>query len=172
MHASTSAGSGYGVCAILTALQVLQRLIASIRQVLRSARHAKHPTLSLTALVHRVQARRIAICSSTGDAFFDSRPTPSDPEPAGNAEPSQGSPSSGPMPEWKWWTGLCSYAATNVGFMWLFDVCAGCPDIKQVLTYMAIYYAIALAARFVLRKVLGIGPDFPQFFWEGFPKRS
>ena len=34
---------------------------------------------------------------------------------------------------------------------------------------MAVYYGIALAARACMRKVVGLAPSFPQFWWEGIP---
>ena len=32
------------------------------------------------------------------------------------------------LPSWKWWTGLIIFAATNVGFLRLFEFCAGVVD--------------------------------------------
>ena len=68
------------------------------------------------------------------------------------------------LPPWKWWLGLIIYALTNVFFLRLFEFCAGTPDLKVVLTAVARYYAIALAARLFMRKVVGLKPSFPQFW--------
>jgi hypothetical protein len=54
----------------------------------------------------------------------------------------------------------------------LFEFCSGCPDIRVVLKAMGLYYACALAVRLVMRKVIGLKPSFPQFWWEGMPTKS
>lgn len=79
------------------------------------------------------------------------------------------------IPDGKWWAGLLIYAATNCGFLKLFEICSTVTDVSKVLMLMAIYYAIALVFRFVLRNMLKLDKRrMPQFFWEPpfFPRRT
>jgi hypothetical protein len=78
----------------------------------------------------------------------------------------------GTIPAGKWWPGIGIYAITNVGFLKLFEVCSTMTDMTKTLTLMACYYAIAFALRYILRSIIGLRKPFPQFFWEGIPKRS
>lgn len=75
------------------------------------------------------------------------------------------------MSDVQWWSGLVIFALTNVGFYKLFEICSAETDLIKVLTCMAIYYSICLVLRVILRMVIGL-KKFPQFFWEGMPRRS
>jgi hypothetical protein len=106
--------------------------------------------------------------STANEGYFDSRK-----EPVIKPSPqSDDGHNDKEIPDWQFVAGLVIFAATNVGFMKLFEICSVITDIRVVLTWMAIYYAIALFLRVILRKVIGLGPWFPQFFWEGVPTRK
>lgn len=93
----------------------------------------------------------------------------------GSGNASDKGPSSdgnGDMPAWRWWTGLACYAVTNVGFLRLFDFCAGCTHLPRVLEAMAVYYGCAILLRLMMRRLLGFDKSFPQFWWEGIPSRG
>ena len=125
--------------------------------------------LSLLQGAKSTKMHKPVVCHSQSE-FFDSQPR-SDKQ-QDSADPSKAAPGNGKMPEWRWWTGLVCYAVTNVGFMKLFDFCAGCPDYLVVFQAMGTYYAIALLLRLIMRKVFGLDKSFPQFFWEGLPTRG
>lgn len=79
------------------------------------------------------------------------------------------------IPDGKWWAGLVIYAATNCGFLKLFEVCSTLTDVSNVLMLMAIYYAAAFVLRYILRNILKIDKKhMPQFFWEPpfYPRRD
>jgi hypothetical protein len=76
------------------------------------------------------------------------------------------------LPEWKWRFGVVIYTITNVGFLKLFDFCAGCPEIPIVLQAMGVYYFFALMLRVFMHQVLGLDKSFAQFWWEGVPKKQ
>ena len=76
------------------------------------------------------------------------------------------------LPALKWWTGLVIYAVTNVGFLKLFEYCSTCTELPVVLRTVAFYYAATLLLRLFMRRVVGLKPAFPQFWWEGMPTRN
>lgn len=95
--------------------------------------------------------------------------------PASGPHASTNSGGNGTLPEGKWWAGLAIYAATNCGFLKLFDICSRVTDVSKVLMFMSVYYLAAFALRFLLRNVLGIDKKHvPQFFWEPpfYPRRT
>lgn len=113
-------------------------------------------------------------CTSQGDG--SSTPFLQDPSEVPSSSSSLGgNDSHEKIPDSKWWAGLMIYAATNCGFLKLFDICSKITDISTVLMFMAIYYAIAFVLRLVLRNVLELGKEHvPQFFWEPpfYPRRT
>jgi hypothetical protein len=76
-----------------------------------------------------------------------------------------------PLPDNKWYPGLVIYAITNVGFLRLWDFCSGQTVVTNLMV-LAAYYAAAFVARLVMTHVIGLSKSFPQFFWEGVPKRT
>jgi hypothetical protein len=84
------------------------------------------------------------------------------------------SPAAGPpqIPNSQWYTGLAIYAVTNIGFYKLFEFCSGEVSLVMNLMAMVVYYAGALLLRLVLRRLVGLGKPFPQFWWEGIPRRA
>eukprot|EP01025_Chloroclados_australasicus_P008131 TRINITY_DN12808_c1_g1_i1.p1 TRINITY_DN12808_c1_g1~~TRINITY_DN12808_c1_g1_i1.p1 ORF type:complete len:172 (+),score=4.08 TRINITY_DN12808_c1_g1_i1:1-516(+) len=131
------------------------------------------------------RSRRTPNPHASSGEFFDSGPSRSDQQPQGpkDARPSSSTPSTEPaaqgppiedppLTDSQWWVGIVAYAVTNVGFIKLFEYCAGQTEIMLTLRAMALFYAVAYALRLLLRHVVGLKPSFPQFWWEGIPKRS
>jgi hypothetical protein len=107
--------------------------------------------------------------STANEGYFDSGDTN---EKLPSSQPGDDGQDEQEIPDWKFFSGLTIFALTNVGFLKLFEVCSEITDIKVVVTWMGVYYAVALLLRVILRKVIGLGPWFPQFFWEGMPSKK